>query len=214
MRPDHLLGLGGDAHLGADRAGRQADRPRPARAAAGGVVRPGADGGAARRGDRAEEGARTLARGLPLAVAEPANLAGRSDALLGAWLAGASLAAGVGIHHQLCHLLGGAYGLPHAELHTVLLPHAVGFVAPAAPGPVARLARALGVDDAAGGLWDLARRLGAPASLAELGLAAAELDRAAALAATRVAQTPRPAGIQELRGLLGDAWRGRRPSPA
>jgi maleylacetate reductase len=162
----------------------------------------------------AEEGARTLARGLPLAVAEPANLAGRSDALLGAWLAGASLAAGVGLHHQLCHLLGGRYGLPHAELHTVLLPHAIGFVAPAAPGPVARLARALGADDAAGGLWDLARRLGAPAGLAELGLPEAELDRAAGLAAAKVAQEPRPAGVGELRGLLGDAWRGRRPSPA
>jgi maleylacetate reductase len=177
----------------------------------------------------AEEGARALHRGLPLAVADPADLAARSDALLGAWLAGAALAAGVGIHHQLCHLLGGTYGLPHAELHTVLLPHAVGFVAPAAPGPVARLALALGVDDAAGGLWDLARRLGAPAGLAELGLAEAELDRAAALAAARVAQAPRPAwgpGAQaaagdspwpprvgELRTLLHDAWRGRRPSP-
>ena len=163
----------------------------------------------------AEEGARTLARGLPLAVAEPANLTGRSDALLGAWLAGASLAAGAGIHHQLCHLLGGRYGLPHAELHTVLLPQVVGFVAPAAPGPVARLARALGAgeDDAAGALWDLARRLGAPAGLAELGLAAAELDPAARLAAAKVTQEPRPAGHEELRALLGDAWQGRRPSP-
>jgi maleylacetate reductase len=161
----------------------------------------------------AEEGARALHRGLPLAVAEPADLAARSDALLGAYLAGAALAAGVGIHHQLCHLLGGTYGLPHAELHTVLLAHTVGFVAPAAPEPVARLARALGVDDAAGGLWDLARRLGAPAGLAELGLAEAELDRAAGLAAARVAQAPRPAGIGELRALLHDAWRGRRPSP-
>jgi maleylacetate reductase len=161
----------------------------------------------------AEEGARTLARGLPLAVAEPANLAGRSEALLGAWLASASLAAGVGIHHQLCHLLGGAYGLPHAELHAVLLPQVVAFVAPAAPGPVARLARALGVDDAAGGLWDLARRVGAPAGLAELGLAEAELDRAARLAAAEVAPAPRPAGAAELRALLHDAFKGHRPPP-
>jgi maleylacetate reductase len=172
----------------------------------------------------AEEGAKALHRGLPVAVAEPADLGGRSDALLGAYLAGAALAAGVSIHHQLCHLLGGAYGLPHAELHTVLLPHAVRFVAPAAPAPLARLARALEVDDAAGGLWDLARRLGAPAGLAELGLAEAELDRAARLAAAKVAQTPRPAGGEgdarpwppgaaELRALLHDAWRGGRPPP-
>jgi len=180
----------------------------------------------------AEEGARTLRRGLPPAVAEPADLSARTEALLGAFLAGAAMAAGVGVHHQLCHLLGGAYRLPHAELHAVLLPHVVGLVAPAAPEPVARLARALEADDAAAGLWELGRRLRAPAGLAALGLAEAELDRAAGLAAERVAQTPRPSGSSgvpgpagagghpwppgaaELRALLDDAWRGRRPSPA
>jgi maleylacetate reductase len=162
----------------------------------------------------ATEGARALARGLPAAVSDPADLAARSDALLGAWLAGAALAAaGVGIHHQLCHLLGGAYRLPHAELHAVVLPHAVRFVAPAARPQLARLAVGLGVDDVAGGIWDLGRRLGTPASLAELGLAEAELDRAAELAVAKVVQTPRRAGVSELRGLLEDAWQGRRPPP-
>jgi alcohol dehydrogenase class IV len=163
----------------------------------------------------AEEGARVLARGLPRAVADPADLAARSDALLGAWLAGSAMAAaGVGIHHQLCHLLGGAYRLPHAELHAVVLPHAVHFVAPAARPQLARLAGAFGTEDVAGGIWDLGRELGAPASLAELGLAEAELDQAAAQAVARVVQTPRRAGVSELRALLEAAWQGRRPSPA
>jgi maleylacetate reductase len=164
----------------------------------------------------AEEGARSLARGLPAAVDRPADLTARSETLLGAWLAGAAMAAaGVGIHHQLCHLLGGAYRLPHAELHAVVLPHAVAFVAPAARPQLARLAAGLGVgaDDVAGGIWDLGRRLGTPASLAELGLAAGELDRAAAQAVARVVQTPRKAGVTELRALLEAAWQGRRPSP-
>lgn len=162
----------------------------------------------------ASEGARVLARGLPAAVADPADLAARSDALLGAWLAGSALAAaGVGIHHQLCHLLGGAYRLPHAELHAVVLPHAVRFVAPAARPQLARLAGGLGGDDVAGRIWDLGRRLGTPASLAELGLAEAELDRAAEQAVAKVVQTPRRAGVSELRGLLEDAWQGRRPAP-
>jgi maleylacetate reductase len=164
----------------------------------------------------AEEGARSLARGLPAAVDRPADLTARSQTLLGAWLAGAAMAAaGVGIHHQLCHLLGGAYRLPHAELHAVVLPHAVAFVAPAARPQLARLAAGLGVgaDDVAGGIWDLGRRLGTPASLAELGLAAAELDLAAAQAVARVVQTPRRAGVTELRALLEAAWQGRRPSP-
>ena len=163
----------------------------------------------------AEEGARALHRGLPGAVADPGDLAARSDALLGAWLAGTALAAaGIGIHHQLCHLLGGAYRLPHAELHAVVLPHAVHFVAPAARPQLARLAGSLGVDDVAGGIWDLGRRLGTPASLAELGLAEAELDRAAEQAVARVVQTPRRAGVSELRALLEAAWQGGRPPPA
>ena len=162
----------------------------------------------------AEEGARLLQRGLPRAVAEPADLAARSDALLGAYMAGASMAAaGVGIHHQLCHLLGGAYRLPHAELHAVVLPHAVHFVAPAAQPQLARLAAGLEVEDVAGGIWDLGRRLGTPASLAELGLAETELDRAAAQAVAKVVQTPRRAGVTELRALLEAAWQGRRPPP-
>jgi maleylacetate reductase len=162
----------------------------------------------------AEEGARVLHRGLPRAVAEPASLAARSDALLGAFLAGTALAgAGVGIHHQLCHLLGGAYRLPHAELHAVVLPHAVHFVAPAARPQLARLAAGLGVDDVPGAIWDLGRRLGTPASLAELGLAEAELDRAAAQAVAKVVQAPRRAGVTELRALLEAAWQGRRPPP-
>jgi maleylacetate reductase len=119
----------------------------------------------------------------------------------------------VGIHHQLCHLLGGAYRLPHAELHAVVLPHAVHFVAPAARPQLARLAAGLGVDDVAGAIWDLGRRLGTPASLAELGLPEAELDRAAAQAVARVVQTPRRAGVTELRALLEAAWQGRRPPP-
>ena len=162
----------------------------------------------------ATEGARALHRGLPGAVADPGDLAARSDALLGAWLAGTALAAaGIGIHHQLCHLLGGAYRLPHAELHAVVLPHAVHFVTPAARPQLARLAGGLGVDDVAGGIWDLGRRLGTPASLAELGLAEAELDRAAAQAVARVVQTPRRAGVSELRAVLEAAWQGRRPPP-
>ncbi len=162
----------------------------------------------------AEEGARVLHRGLPVAVADPADLAGRADALLGAFMAGTALAvAGVGIHHQLCHLLGGAYRLPHAELHAVMLPHAVRFVAPAARPQLARLADRLGVDDVPGAIWDLGRRLGTPASLAELGLAETELDRAATKAVATVIQTPRRAGVSELRALLGAAWQGRRPPP-
>ena len=86
----------------------------------------------------AEEGIRVLADGLPRVVARPDDLDARSDVLAGAYLAGASFAAaGSGIHHKICHVLGGAYDLPHAEMHTVILPHALAFNAPACPSAMA-----------------------------------------------------------------------------
>jgi maleylacetate reductase len=70
------------------------------------------------------------------------------------------------------------------------------------------VAAGLGADDAATGCWELARRVRAPASLAELGMAEADLDRAAELCANHVSQTPRPSGAAELRALLGAAHAG------
>jgi maleylacetate reductase len=162
----------------------------------------------------AEAGVRSLAAGLPGAVADPADLDARTESLRGAWLAGAALAgAGTGFHHQICHALGGAFGLDHGGMNAVVLPHAVRFVSPAVPAAMARVAAALGADDAATGCWALARSTGAPASLAELGLAEADLDRAAELCAGRVAQHPRPSGVGDLRALLGAAHAGRPPGP-
>jgi maleylacetate reductase len=159
------------------------------------------------------EGTRALTRGLPVAVSRPDDLDGRTDALYGAHLGGASLAvAGVAIHHQLCHVLGGSFGLPHADLNAVVLPHAARFVSDAVPAELAQVAKALGAEEAATGLYDFARRLGTPASLAELGMAAGDLERAAELAVTAVARAPRPASVEDLRALLRDAFEGRRPA--
>src|SRR6266540_4498887 len=163
----------------------------------------------------ATDGIRRLTTGLEASVRNPADLTARAEAMLGAHLAGTVLAvAGVAIHHQLCHVIGGALALDHADLNAVLLPHAVRFVAPTVPDEMRRVARALGAGDgdAAGALWLLARRLGAPASLAELGMPADELDRIAAAAAARVSPQPRPAGVADLRDLLAAAWTERRPT--
>jgi maleylacetate reductase len=162
----------------------------------------------------AEDGIRRLAMGLVASVREPGDLAARAEAMLGAHLAGAVLAvAGTAIHHQLCHVIGGELGLDHAGLNAVLLPHAVRFVTPAVPEEMGRVARALGGDgDAAAALYALARRLGAPLSLAELGMPEAKLDRIAEAAAARVSPQPRPASAADLRGLLDAAWAGRPPA--
>lgn len=163
----------------------------------------------------AVEGIRALADGLPRAVEQPGDLEGRTRTLRGAWLAGAALAvAGTGIHHQICHVLGGAFGLDHGGMNAALLPHTVRFVTPAVPAAMAQVTAALGAADAAIGSFDLARRIGAPTSLAALGLAGADLDRAAELCAGHVSGRPRPARVEELRALLGAAHAGLPPGEA
>ncbi len=160
----------------------------------------------------AEEGIRAFAAGLPVIVREPANLDARSNALYGAWLGGMALGSvGMALHHKLCHTLGGTFNLPHAETHTVVLPHATAYTAPAAAEAMSRVARALGARSAAQGLYDLAASLGAPTSLAALGLKSGDLDKAADLAVQNPYYNPRPITREGLRALLQDAFEGRRP---
>jgi alcohol dehydrogenase class IV len=160
----------------------------------------------------AEQGIRILARGLPIVVADPGDLVGRGDVLGGAYLAGAAFAAaGSGIHHKICHVLGGAYDLPHAEMHSVVLPHALAHVAPAQPGAIGRMAAALGHPDVPGAVFDLGRTIGAPAGLADIGMPAERLDEAAGLIAEATDGTQLEITPHDVRALLGDAFAGRRP---
>ncbi len=162
----------------------------------------------------AEEGIRASAGALPLLAAAPRDLAAREQALLGAWLCALLLdGTTMGLHHKLCHTLGGSFNLPHAATHTVLLPHALAYNAAAAPAALARIAQALGVaGDAPAALQALALRLGAPTSLRQLGLAADALDRAADLAAQTPYPNPRPLQRDALRALLQRAWDGATPA--
>ncbi|HYY79025.1 MAG TPA: iron-containing alcohol dehydrogenase [Actinomycetes bacterium] len=162
----------------------------------------------------AEEGLRALAAALPRCVEAPGELDARGRALYGAWLAGLALGgAATGVHHKTCHVLGGTFGLPHAETHAALLPHAAAFNAAAAPAAMARVARALGAGDAAGGLWDLAARTGAPTSLRSLGLRAEDVEAAAELVAAAAPPNPRPVDAAGVAAMLRAAWSGRRPEP-
>ena len=130
--------------------------------------------------------------------------------LRGAWLtASAFAAAGSGLHHKLCHVLGGTYGLPHARTHAVVLPHVLAFNAPGAPDAAARVGRALGVDDPVRGLRDLADEMGVPWGLRELGLGEEQVDEVAALTEPAVpVDNPVPVGGGALRRLVRAAWGG------
>lgn len=135
----------------------------------------------------ATEGARLLAAGMRLVVLDPEDLRGRERTLAGAYLAAVAFAgAGSGMHHKICHVLGGRFDLPHAQTHAVVLPHVLAFNAGAAPEAALRLAAALSADDAVAGLTELYDDLHAESN-------------------------PRPVDRESLGELLRGAWAGEVP---
>jgi maleylacetate reductase len=161
----------------------------------------------------AEEGIRALAHGLPIAVEKPEDIEGRSEVLYGAYLAGAALAAvGTGLHHKICHTLGGAYNLPHAETHAVILPHVVAFYEPAIPAIMERIAHALGVQGASTGIYDLAQGIGAPTALKNIGMKEENLNEAINLILAKAPNdNVRPVDEAGIRAILENAYVGLRP---
>jgi maleylacetate reductase len=160
-------------------------------------------------GLQAQEGVRALAVALPRIVAGPGDGAARAEALYGAWLCGTCLGATTtGLHHKLCHALGGALDLPHAETHTVVLPYVLAFNAPAAMAP---LCHALGTDDPVSALRSLVADLGGPTSLAALGMRESDIDTVAGLVTVTSFPNPRPVSRDEVAGLLRRAWAGGNP---
>ena len=153
----------------------------------------------------AEEGVRALGEALPRIAAAPVDPDARAEALYGAWLCGTCLGSvSMAIHHKLCHVIGGLFNLPHATAYN----------APAAPDAMVRLARALGVSDAALGLYELSGRLGCPRALRDLGMPEAGIDQAVTLSLRNAPWNPVPIGTEAVRELLRRAWRGDPPASA
>ncbi|MFI6366335.1 maleylacetate reductase [Nocardia sp. NPDC050630] len=158
----------------------------------------------------AEEGARAMVDALPRLGTDGHEA--RTRALYGSWLCGAVLGATtMSLHHKLCHVLGGTFDLPHAEVHTVVLPHVVAFNAPAAEAMRDALERVLGTGDPAGALWDLAGSLGAPTALADLGMDERDLPKVVEAVLGAPYANPRPVEAEALQTLLAKAQHGDRP---
>jgi maleylacetate reductase len=155
------------------------------------------------------EGIRLLSSALPRIAASLVDRDARADALKGAWLAGFALGTvQMGLHHKLCHTLGGAFDLPHADTHAVLLPYTTAYNREAAHSAMRAAAAALEVEDTPSAILNLAREIEAPLSLREIGMNAADLDRAADLAVERQYPNPRPVTRNEIRDLLFAAYDG------
>ena len=161
----------------------------------------------------AEEGIRALSNALPGIAADPGKLSSRSEALYGAWLAGCTISTtSVALHHKLCHVLGGSFNLPHAETHSVVLPHAMHYNQAAAPDAMSRIQRAIQGNSAPAGVYDLEKSLGLPMRLADIGMKEADLERAARIATEAPYPNPRKVEYAPVLALLRDAYQGRRPS--
>lgn len=155
---------------------------------------------------------RALTESLPIVVKEEDNLSARTQALYGACLAGGAIGTGTtSLHHRLCHTFGGSFRTPHAETHTVLLPHCVAYNAAGTRDGTRKLAQAMKVDDAAAGLYELAGRVNAPRALRDIGVLEADLDRAAAIATQTPVDNPEPVTRERLRRLLHNAFHGLAP---
>ena len=155
------------------------------------------------------EAVRALSRNLPRIVQDGNDLEARAGALFGACLAGAALGTGsTSLHHRLCHTFGGTFKTPHAETHAVLLPYAVAFNASAIPDATGLVAAALDSDSAAGGLRSLAKLLGAPRSLREIGVRQQDIDKAVTAALEAPLDNARAVSPEALRELLTRAFHG------
>ncbi|OAV61786.1 maleylacetate reductase [Enteractinococcus helveticum] len=161
----------------------------------------------------ATEGITALAAGLPSIVDDPQDLAGREQLLYGAYLSAVSFAsAGSGLHHKICHVLGGTFDLPHAQTHATVLAYVLAFNMDAAPEASERIARALGATDALAGFQRLRKQLDAPVRLADYGFTQDNIAEAVEIILPVVpANNPRPVTRDNLTALLNAALVGDDP---
>ncbi len=161
---------------------------------------------------QAQEGIARLMGALKTISTAPDDREARLDAAYGAWLCALCLAnGGVALHHKICHVVGGIFDLPHAETHTVMLPHALAYNAPDTPVAYRHLQEATGCDKPAAAFFDLAKASGVATSLEQLGMAQGDLPRVVEATLANPYRNPRPLEPEALRQLMQNAWEGARP---
>ncbi|KAI9870425.1 MAG: hypothetical protein M1830_004264 [Pleopsidium flavum] len=159
----------------------------------------------------AQEGTRALAASLPEIIVNPSSQSARSSALYGAWLCGTCLGSvGMALHHKLCHALGGSFNMPHAETHTIVLPHALSYNAPKIPQAMKQLAEALPESngDAIRGLNVLLTKLKVKRGLKEFGMQESDVEKAADIAISNPYWNPREIEKGPIKELIRRAWAG------
>jgi alcohol dehydrogenase class IV len=114
------------------------------------------------------------------------------------------------LDHKLCHTLGGSFNLPHAETHTIVLPHALAYNAPAIPEVMLKLAEVLpeSEGDAVKELNVLLGKVGVKRGLKEFGMKEEDVEKAAEIAVSNPYWNPREVGREKIREVIRRAWAG------
>ncbi|WP_168795921.1 maleylacetate reductase [Paraburkholderia aromaticivorans] len=157
----------------------------------------------------AEDGVRAIVDALPRVMRTPGDPEARAALLYGAWLCGSCLGmTTMGLHHKLCHTLGGLFDLPHAQTHAIVLPYALAYNEPMIPDAMSRLARAMQTGDAIGALLQLERECAIPLALRDIGMPREGIVAAVEQAIAVPYKNPRPVEAAALTDLLESAWAG------
>jgi maleylacetate reductase len=166
-------------------------------------------------------GIRYITRSLPRCYAHGDDLEARTDMLLGAHLGGTALASvSMGLHHGLCHVLGGTAGIPHGVANGIILPHAMRFNLDVTAPQLAQAAAAMGLElkeqgnEAAGEaavqhVYNLIGQLGLPQRLRDVGVNEADLPPLAQLAlqSSAVKSNPKPlTDAEQAEAIFRAAW--------
>jgi maleylacetate reductase len=160
----------------------------------------------------AEDSIRALGEALPRVLADKNDSAAWVEGLYGAWLAGTCLGSvAMGLHHKICHTLGGTFNLDHASIHCLMIPYSAAYNREAAPAAMQRVAHALRADDAPAALYELMLKVGTQKSLREFGLTEEDLEKAADLAVKSPYDNPRPVTRDGILDMLRAAYAGARP---
>jgi maleylacetate reductase len=149
------------------------------------------------------------------------NLEWRTEMFLGAHLAGLSLASvSMGLHHGVCHVLGGTANIPHGIANSIILPHAIRFNADATATQLLPVAEALGVpvnrinpmvvmEAMVQKIFHLISQMNLPQRLRDVGVAESDLPRLAQIAYQNRTVQNNPKPITEpaqIETVLRDAW--------
>ncbi|MBT5456686.1 MAG: maleylacetate reductase [Rhodospirillaceae bacterium] len=158
-----------------------------------------------------EEAIRLLGENLPKIIDNPRDIEARTNALYAAWIA-AGFRATSGLEHVMAQRVRSRFGLEHARTHAISVPYAIAYNREAAPKAMERIQRALGVVDAAKGLYDLNVRLGLNMGYQALGMPEDGIDDAARIVSGMKFPNPRPTPFEDIRAIIAEAFTGHAPA--